>query len=233
MHITILTLFPNMFEGPFASSIISRAIKQKIITIQYINIRDFSQDKYKTVDEHPYGGGAGMVMKVDVADRAIAYAKSQYPKKKSCVVLLDPQGKQYKQADAQILSGYEHLIFFCAHYEGIDERIRTFVDAEYSIGDYILTGGEIPAMVLVDSIVRLIPGVLGKPESPKNESFSDPNLLEGPQYTNPQSYNGMNVPTILLSGNHKKIEEWKKEEAIKTTTLRRSDLGHIITPDIS
>jgi tRNA (guanine37-N1)-methyltransferase len=224
MVITILTLFPTMFESPFASSIISRAIKQKIVTIRYINIRDFSEDKYKTVDGHPYGGGVGMIMKVDVADRAIAYAKSLYPKQNPFVVLLDPQGKQYKQADAQLLSGYEYLIFFCAHYEGIDQRIRTLVDREFSIGDYILTGGEIPAMVMIDSIVRLIPGVLGKPESPKNESFSDPNLLEGSQYTNPQAYKGMDVPPILLSGNHKKIREWKKEEAIKTTKLQRPGL---------
>jgi len=224
MYITILTLFPAMFEGPFSSSIISRAIKKGIITINYINIRDVAKDNYKTVDDRPYGGGVGMIMKVDIADRAIAHAKSLHPTINPFVILLDPQGKQYKQADAQALSTKDHLIFFCAHYEGIDERIRILVDAEFSIGDYILTGGEIPAMVLVDSIVRLIPGVLGKPESPVQESFSDPNILEGPQYTNPQVYNGMEVPPILLSGDHKKIREWKKEEAQKTTILHRPDM---------
>lgn len=213
-----------MFEGPFSSSIVSRAVKEHKVTLNFINIRDFASDSYKTVDDTPYGGGVGMIMKVDVADRAIAHAKSLYPNKKSHVILLDPQGKQYKQADAQLLSEKEHLIFFCAHYEGIDQRIRTLVDAQYSIGDYILTGGEIPAMVMVDSIVRLIPGVLGKPESPIQESFSDPNLLEEPQYTNPQTYNGMEVPAVLLSGNHKKIEDWRKKEAKKATKLQRPDM---------
>lgn len=224
MYITILTLFPQMFESPFASSIVNRAMKQQMITLQYINIRDFALDSYKTVDDHPYGGGVGMVMKVDVADRAIQHAKALHLDIPPYVILLDPQGKQYTQKDAQTLSQKQHLIFFCGHYEGVDERIRTLVDREYSIGDYILTGGEIPAMVIVDSIVRLIPGVLGKLESPLCESFTNPNLLEYPQYTNPQSYNGMEVPPVLLSGNHKKIEEWRKEKAIETTKRRRSDL---------
>jgi len=222
--ITILTLFPDMFSGPFDSSMIGRAVSKGTIKLNYVNIRDFAADKYKTVDDHPYGGGVGMVMKVDVADRAITYAKSLYPDRKPYVILPDPQGKPYKQKDAQLLSGKEHLIFFCAHYEGIDQRIRTLVDAEFSIGDYILTGGEIPAMVLVDSIVRLIPGVLGKPESPLQESFSDPDLLEGPQYTAPQSYKGLDVPPILLSGNHKEIEIWRKKEAMARTRILRKDL---------
>ena len=224
MNITVITLFPTMFDSPFASSIISRAIKKKIVTIHYVNIRDFASDSYKTVDDRPYGGGGGMIMKVDVADRAIQYAKSLYPDHNPYVVLLDPQGKQYKQTEAKILSEKEHLIFFCGHYEGVDERIRTLVDTQFSIGDYILTGGEIPAMVLIDSIVRLIPNVLGKQESLKNESFSNPNLLEGSQYTNPQSYLNMDVPLVLLSGNHKKIKEWKKKEAINATKLRRPDM---------
>jgi len=224
MYITILTLFPQMFDSPFASSMIARALKKKIITLTYINIRDFALDTYKTVDDHPYGGGVGMVMKVDVGDRAIQHAKSLHPDTPPFVILLTPQGKQFKQADAQTLSQKNHLIFFCGHYEGFDQRIRTLVDAEYSIGDYILTGGEIPAMVLVDSIVRLIPGVLGKPESTINESFSDPNLLEGPQYTSPQRYKGNDVPPILLSGDHKKIIAWRKEEAKKMTIRKRPDL---------
>lgn len=224
MNISVLTLFPQMFEGPFASSIISRAIKKKIISIHHINIRDFADDSYKTVDGHPYGGGVGMIMKVDVANRAICHAKSLYPDQNPYVVLLDPQGKQYKQAEAQILSEKEHLIFFCGHYEGVDERIRSLVDAQYSIGDYILTGGEIPTMVLIDSIVRLIPNVLGKRESLTTESFSVPNLLEGPQYTNPQTYKNMDVPNVLLSGNHKNIENWRKKEELNKTKLQRPDL---------
>ena len=224
MLITILTLFPQMFEGPFSSSIISRAVKEHKITLSFVNIRDFAKDKYKTVDDRPYGGGVGMIMKVDVADRAITHAKSLFPEKKPYVILMDPQEKHYQQAEAQLLSEKEHLIFLCAHYEGIDQRVRQLADAEFSIGDYILTGGEIPAMVMVDSIVRLIPGVLAKTESAKNESFSDPNLLEGPQYTNPQVYNGMEVPRVLLSGNHKIIDQWKKEEARKTTILHRPDM---------
>lgn len=224
MKITILTLFPEMFTGIFDYSMIGRAVKNNLIDIHYINIRDFATDAYKTVDDHPYGGGVGMIMKVDVADRAITHAKSLYENSRSCVILLDPQGAQYKQAEAKTLSGFDHLIFFCPRYEGIDERIRSLVDKEFSIGDYILTGGEIPAMVIVDSVVRLIPGVLGKPESPVEESFSNPNLLEGPQYTNPQSYNGSNVPAVLLSGDHKKIKEWKENKALEQTRVRRPDL---------
>jgi len=224
MDITILSLFPQMFESPFTSSIIGRAVKNEMIHLQYINIRDFASDAYKTVDEKPYGGGVGMIMKVDIADRAIQYAKSLHKDEASVVILLDPQGKPYKQADAQSLSKKEHVIFLCPRYEGIDERIRTLVDLQYSIGDYILTGGEIPAMVIIDSVVRLIPGVLGKDDSSISESFTNPNLLEGPQYTNPQTYKNMVVPEVLLSGNHKKIEAWKKEQAMKSTDIRRPDL---------
>jgi len=213
-----------MFKGPFEESIIGRAVKKKILIIQYINIREFATDSYKTVDGHPYGGGVGMIMKVDVADRAITYARSLHSGKKSYVILLDPQGKQYRQADAKVLSEKEHVICFCAHYEGIDERIRTLVDTEYSIGDYILTGGEIPAMVIIDSMVRLIPGVLGKSESVISESFSSPDTLEEPQYTTPQSYKNMDVPPVLLSGNHKHIEIWRQEESKKHTRIRRPDL---------
>jgi tRNA (guanine37-N1)-methyltransferase len=226
MKITILTLFPEMFTGVFDYSMIGRAVKNNLIDIQFINIRDFATDAYKTVDDHPYGGGVGMIMKVDVADRAITHAKSLYPDLSSRVILLDPQGAQYKQAEAKALSTYDHLIFFCPRYEGIDERIRTLVDAEFSIGDYILTGGEIPAMVIVDSVVRLIPGVLGKKESPIEESFSNPNLLEGPQYTNPQTYKGTDVPAVLLSGDHKKIKEWKEKQATLITSSKRPDLLH-------
>jgi tRNA (guanine37-N1)-methyltransferase len=217
MHISILTLFPDMFRGPFDQSIIKRAIDKKLITIEYINIRDFAQDNYKTVDGHPYGGGVGMILRVDVVGRALQSIK------KGHVILLDAGGTPYKQSKAKELSSVNHLILICGHYEGIDERIRTLVDEEISIGDYVLTGGEIPAMVLTDSILRLIPGVLTKPEAVVHESFSEP-LLEYPQYTEPQMHNGLAVPPVLLSGNHKKIDEWRKKAALKRTRAHRPDL---------
>jgi len=217
MHISILTLFPDMFRGPFDTSIIKRAADKKLITIHYINIRDFAADTYKTVDGHPYGGGVGMILRVDVVDRALkSLAKGH-------TILLDAGGTPYTQKKAGELSALDHLILICGHYEGVDHRVRSLVDEEISIGDYVLTGGEIPAMVLTDSVVRLIPGVLGKPEATVHESFSTP-VLEYPQYTEPQIYNGLNVPPILLSGNHKKIDDWRKSESLKRTASRRPDL---------
>ncbi len=208
-----------MFRGPFDQSIINRAIDKKLITIDYINIRDFAKDSYKTVDGHPYGGGVGMILRVDVVDSAIKSVKSQ----KSKVILLDAGGTPYTQQTARRLSTFDHLILICGHYEGVDERIRSLVDEEISIGDYILTGGEIPAMVLIDSVTRLIPGVLGKPEATIHESFSE-RLLEYPQYTEPQEYENMRVPPVLLSGNHKKIADWRKRESLKRTRSHRPDL---------
>lgn len=226
MHITILTLFPQMFPGPLGHSIIGRAIKQKFVDLTMINIRDFSKDSYQSVDDKPYGGGQGMVMRIDIADKAITHAKSLYPDKKPFVILLDPQGVPYKQSHASNLTKKEHLIFFCSHYEGIDERIRSLVDQEISLGDYVLTGGELPAMVIIDSVVRLLPGVLPKEQSPKEESFTtSPNLLEYPHYTKPQSYKGTTVPEILLSGNHKEIQKWRDNESKKRTKERRPDLA--------
>ena len=227
MKIDILTLFPNMFAGPFSESIIKRAIDRKKAKINIVNIRDFTKDKHKTVDDRPYGGGVGMVMKVDVLDRTLYSLKSKAKSQNSKVILLTPQGKTFNQKTAQRLSKLNHLILICGHYEGFDERIRKLVDEEISIGDYVLTGGEIPAMVLIDSIVRLIPGVLKKEEAVVIESFSKMDgkaVLEFPQYTRPDEYKGMKVPKILLSGNHKKIQEWRKKEAIKRTKKRRHDL---------
>jgi len=217
MYITILTLFPQMFDSPFASSIISRSIKQNKVTIQYINTRDFAKDNYKTVDDHPYGGGVGMIMKVDVIDRALVYAKKLYPDMTAHTILLEAAGELYKESNAlRIAKDTQHLILIAGHYEGVDERVKTLVDETFSIGEYVLTGGEIPAMVIVDSVVRLLPGVLSKDESPKDESYTkNPTYLEYPQYTKPQSYKSMDVPLILLSGNHKKIENWRKEKSIK------------------
>lgn len=217
MHISILTLFPNMFRGPFDQSIVNRAINKNLMSIDYVNIRNFATDHYKTVDGHPYGGGVGMILRVDVMDRALKSIK------KGHTVLLDAGGTPYTQKKAKELSNVDHLILICGHYEGVDERIRSLIDEEISIGDYILTGGEIPAMVLVDSIVRLIPQVLGKPEATVHESFSEP-LLEYPQFTEPQTYRGLTVPPVLLSGNHKVIEAWRKDQAIKRTKTRRADL---------
>lgn len=223
MHISILTLFPDMFAGPFDQSIIKRAVDKHLLTIDYINIRDFSTDNYKTVDGHPYGGGVGMILRVDVVDRALKSLKLKVKSEKCKTILLDAGGTPYTQKMAQELSKIEHLIFICGHYEGVDHRIRTLVDEEISIGDYILTGGEIPAMALVDSVVRLIPGVLAKPEATVHESFTEASL-EYPQYTEPQTYNGMKVPDILLSGNHKIIDEWRKSESLKRTKIHRPDL---------
>ncbi len=225
MQITILTLFPEMFHGPLTESILKRAQNQNIVSIACINIRDFAKDKHKSVDDHPYGGGAGMILRVDIVEAAIQYAKSLHPNIPTHTILLDPQGTPYVQKKAQQLATYDHLILLCGHYEGIDERIRTLIDEEISIGDYILTCGEIPAMVVIDSIVRLLPGTLKKEGVTTNESFSGATpLLEYPQYTTPQTYKGKNVPEILLSGHHAQIEKWKQKEAFKRTKLRRSDL---------
>jgi tRNA (guanine37-N1)-methyltransferase len=217
MHISILTLFPDMFRGPFDQSIIKRAIDKQQISISYINIRDFANDSYKTVDGHPYGGGVGMILRVDVVDKALKNIE------KGHVILLDAAGETYSQKKAKNLSTFDHLILVCGHYEGVDERVRSLVDEEISIGDYVLTGGEIPTMVLVDSVVRLIPNVLSKPEATVHESFTEPSL-EYPQYTEPQTYNGQSVPPVLLSGNHKKIDEWRIDASKNRTHMRRPDL---------
>jgi tRNA (guanine37-N1)-methyltransferase len=217
MRISILTLFPEMFTGPFSVSIIKRAIQKKCVDIHYINIRNYAEDKHKSVDDRPYGGGQGMILRVDVMDRAInaTVYQAKIPKSKTRIILLDPKGTTYTQEKARILARtYRHIIFVCAHYEGVDERIRTLVDEQISIGDYVLTGGEIPAMVLIDSVVRLLPKTLKNPQATIDESFTDPNILEFPQYTRPPTYHNMNVPEILKNGDHKKISKWKKEQSI-------------------
>jgi tRNA (guanine37-N1)-methyltransferase len=230
MQFTILTLFPEMFSGPFDYSIVSRAQEKNIVSINYVNIRDFAEDKHKSVDDRPYGGGAGMILRVDVVDRALQSVRRQSIKvsehqdstKKELVVLLDPRGKTYTQSVAEELATYEHIILLCGHYEGVDERIRDLVDEQISIGDYIVTGGEIPSMIIVDSITRLLGGVLVNPQATKKESFHG--LLEYPQYTRPARYKGKTVPDVLLSGNHKQITEWETQEAKKITAQNRPDL---------
>lgn len=220
MKIELLTLFPSFFDNLNDFSIIGRALEENIISINSVNIRDFSKDKHKRVDDYSYGGGPGMVMTAEPIFDAIESVKSG----KSKTIFLSPQGKQLSQEIVNDLSKEEHLIFLCGHYEGIDNRIiSNYIDMEISIGNYVLTGGEIPALVLIDSITRLLPGVLTNEESFTNESHYN-GLLEHPQYTRPQEFLGHKVPDILLSGNHKKIEEWREYQSIKTTLEKRPDL---------
>lgn len=219
MKIDVLTLFPEMFNS-LNHSIIGRAIDSELISINCINIRDFSQDKHNRVDDYPFGGGPGMVMKPGPIYRAIESVKG----KNTRVIYLTPKGKVYNQAIANELSKEEHIILLCGHYEGIDNRIiDNHVTDLISIGDYVLTGGELASMVVIDSVARIIPGVLGKDESFVEESHYN-GLLEYPQYTRPREFNELKVPEVLLSGNHKKIDDWRKYQSLKTTHLNRPDL---------
>ena len=207
MKIDIVTLFPDMFNGPFGESIIKRAQDEGKVEIKIHNLRNWCEDKYKSVDDRPYGGGAGMVMRVDVIDKAVNDLRQENSK----VILLDTKGEMYKQSKAAKLSKVEHLILICGHYEGIDHRVHDhIVDEIICVGPYVLTGGELPAMVMVDSIVRLLPGVITK-ESLDEESFSDNKRQEYPQYTRPEKYKGWKVPEVLFTGNHAEIEKWRKE----------------------
>ncbi len=225
MRIDIITIFPKMFAPVLNESIIKRAQNKGKVKIYMHNLRDYSLDKHKKVDDRPFGGGSGMVMRPEPIFQAVESIRSQGHKvTRSQVILLCPQGKRLDQKIAKRLAKYKHLILICGHYEGIDERVRQYlVDEEISIGDYVLTGGELPAMVLVDALVRLIPGVLGDRNSLHFESFED-NLLEYPQYTRPAKFRNMRVPQILLSGDHKKIETWRKKQSLKRTKQKRPDL---------
>ncbi|MFH1413668.1 MAG: tRNA (guanosine(37)-N1)-methyltransferase TrmD [Candidatus Omnitrophota bacterium] len=222
MRIDIITIFPKMFEPVLGESMIKRARAKGKVKIQLHDLRDYTSNKHRKVDDRPFGGGAGMVMTPEPLFNAVESIKEKT--KKSKVILLSPQGRRLDQKTVKRLSRYKHLILICGHYEGVDDRIRQrLVDEEISIGDYVLTGGELPAMVLVDSLVRLIPGVLGDKNSLNFESFEG-NLLEYAHYTRPSDFRGMRVPAILLSGDHKKIEAWRKKEAMKRTRQRRPDL---------
>ncbi len=225
MRIDIITLFPEFFEGFKEHSIVGRAVKTGKVEIVVHNLRDQAGDSYGSVDDRPYGGGPGMVLRFDVLLKALndIKTKSKIQNNKSKTILLTPQGEVYSQRIAYSLRQTENLILICGHYEGFDERIREYVDQEISIGDYVLTGGELAAMVLTDSMVRLLPGVLGDETSSHDESHAD-GLLEYPQYTRPAEYDGKKVPEILLSGNHKEIEAWRREQARERTKLRRPDL---------
>lgn len=218
MKIDILTLFPEMFTGFLETSIIKRALDEKYVDINVHNFRDYSLDKHKRVDDYPYGGGAGMVLMCEPIFRAIESLKTD----DTIVIMLTPSGKVFKQDIAIDLSKQKHIILLCGHYEGFDERIKTIVDMELSIGDYVLTGGEVPAMAITDAITRLIPGVITK-ESLDYESFND-NLLDYPNYTRPEVFRGMKVPDVLLSGHHKNIEKYRQDERIRKTKEYRNDL---------
>lgn len=230
MKITILTLFPEMFVGPFDHSIIKRAKEKNLIGIEIINIRDFGIGPHKMVDDTPYGGGVGMVLKVDVLQKAIEHAKTSFSKQfnnetmKQLIILTSASGKSYKQETAKQYSQFDHLIIICGHYEGVDERVIKYIDEEISIGDFVLTGGELPAMVITDSVVRLIEGAITEGAT-ENESFSlSDSLLEYPHYTKPRSYDSVDVPEILLSGNHQKIAEWREKSSLEKTKRVRPEL---------
>ena len=220
MKIDILTLFPNMFDGFISESIIKRAINKGLVSINIIDFRKYSKLNNNQVDDTPYGGGGGMVLRIEPLYDAIMDVKKDSPDAK--VILMTPDGVQYKQNMAVELSKEKHLIFVCGHYEGFDERIRTLCDMEISIGDYVLTGGELPAMVISDSIIRLLDGVITN-TSLDSESFND-KLLDYPPYTKPQEFMGMKVPEVLMSGNHEKIKAWRNEMRLKRTQERRPDL---------
>ncbi len=223
MRIDILTLFPEMFHNVLGESIMKIASEKKLVNFNLHNIRDFSKDKHRCVDDKPYGGGAGMVMKPEPVFNAVEAVEAQ-DDVVSTKILLTPQGEKLNQKIADDLSKKTRLMIICGHYEGFDERIRSGIDVrEISIGDYVLTGGEIPAMVVIDSVVRLVPGVLGGNSSLQDESFVN-RLLEYPQYTRPAEFRGMKVPEILKSGHHAKIEEWRMKKAIMRTQERRPDL---------
>lgn len=219
MQIDIITLFPDIFFGPLDESIIGRARKKGLVKINTINLRDFTHDARGTVDDSPYGGGPGMLMKPEPIFEAVEALRRE----NSLVLMTSPRGERFSQAMARKFSATEHIIMICGHYEGVDERVRSIVDLEISIGDYVLTSGNLAAMVICDATVRLLPEVLGCEESSQDESFTD-NLLEYPQYTRPVEFRGMRVPDVLLSGNHAEIASWRKKKALELTRQRRSDL---------
>lgn len=221
MKIHIITLFPDMFKPVIGMSMLQKAQDQKLVEFNLVNLRDYGLGSRKTVDDSPYGGGAGMVLKVEPIFAAVRNIQKEEPEAK--VLLMTPRGKQYNQIVAKKLSHTDSLIILCGHYEGFDERIMGIVDQEISMGDFILTGGEVPAMAVIDSVIRLIPGVLGDDQSNKDESFSA-GLLEYPQYTRPEEFEGQKVPEVLKNGNHAEIAKWRKAESLKKTQANRPDL---------
>jgi len=221
MRIDVLSLFPDMF-APMTQSVIGKALERDLLDFNVVDFRQYSHDKHMHVDDTPYGGGAGMLLKPEPIFEAMDDLNAAHPEPKR-VILLDPAGKQFNQTAARELAHEQHLVFICGHYEGYDERIRTLVTDEYSLGDFVLTGGELGAMMMTDAIARLLPGVLGNDESAHTDSFEN-GLLEYPQYTRPASYRGMDVPEVLQNGNHQLIAQWRLKESLRRTYLRRPDL---------
>ena len=219
MKFDVLTIVPELFTGPLDASIVNRAREKKLLNLRVINLRDYTHDRHKTVDDKPFGGGPGMLLKPEPIFEAVENLATE----KTRVILLTPSGRKFGQQIARELSQQEHLLFICGSYEGFDERVRTLAHDELSIGDYVLTNGALPAMVIIDAVTRLLPGVLGDDESSHDESFSH-DLLEYPHYTRPADFRGMKVPEILLSGNHAEIEKWRREQAKARTKERRPDL---------
>jgi len=221
MKFDVVTIFPEFFQGPFEYGVVAKARQAGSLSIRIHNLRDWTSDRHKTVDDRPFGGGPGMLLKPEPVFEAIESLKRE----KTRVILMSPAGRKFDQATARELSGREHLLLVCGSYEGFDERIREHVaDDELSIGDYVLTNGALPAMVVIDAVTRLLPGVLGDDESSRDESFSE-NLLEYPHYTRPADFRGMKVPEVLLSGNHAEIAKWRAEQARRRTKERRPDLA--------
>ncbi len=223
LNFTVITIFPEMFASPLSHSILKKAQEKGMISVRLVDLRDYTTDRHRTTDDSPYGGGQGMVMKPEPLIAAIEDSKTKL--KNPRVILLTPQGRALNQEEAGKLSQEKDLVLICGRYEGVDERVKSFVDDELSIGDYTLSGGEIAAMVLIDTVTRLIPGVLGNEKSPQEESFSD-GLLEYPQYTRPEEIRGAKVPEVLLSGDHERIRNWRREASLKLTRERRPDLYH-------
>lgn len=227
LKIDVVTIFPDMFVNIIEFGVLKEAFKKNICQLNIYNLRDFSNYKHGRVDDRPYGGGPGMVLMPEPIDNAITFIKKKNKikkKEKQKTILLSPRGEKLNQNKLKYLSNLENIILICGRYEGVDERvIDSLIDFEISIGDYVLTGGEIPAMVIIDGAIRLLPGVVGKEESLKSESFED-NLLDYPQYTRPPVFKGMDVPKILLSGNHKDIQKWRKEKSLEITRIKRPDL---------
>lgn len=227
LKIDVVTIFPDMFDNIIEFGVLKEAFKKNICQLNIYNLRDFSNYKHGRVDDRPYGGGPGMVLMLEPIDNAITFIKKKNKikkKEKQKTILLSPRGEKLNQNKLKYLSNLENIILICGRYEGVDQRVLdSLIDSEISIGDYVLTGGEIPAMVIIDGAIRLLPGVVGKEESLKSESFED-NLLDYPQYTRPPVFKGMDVPKILLSGNHKDIQKWRKEKSLEITRIKRPDL---------
>jgi len=223
MLVDILTLFPRMVEAPLEEGVIGRAMEEGVVTVRVRNVRDYARDRHRVTDDVPYGGGGGMVMKPEPLFAAVEHALSDSPGG-ARVILMSPQGRRFNAGEARDLAGCLHLVLVCGRYEGVDERVRQhLVTDEISIGDYVLTGGEIPALVVIDAVLRFVPGVVGSADAAARDSFSD-GLLEGPHYTRPRCFRGMEVPEVLLSGDHERIRRWRRKESLRRTLLRRPDL---------